>query len=94
MPKAVWKGVVLAESAKTIVVDGCHYFPNERVDSRYLRQSDHHSTCPWKGRADYYHAVVGSLVNEDAAWIYRAPSEEAEQITGYIAFGKDIAITP
>ena len=93
MVKAVWKGVVLAESAKTIVVDGTHYFPAEQVDTRYLEESDHHTTCPWKGRADYFHVVVGTIVNEDAAWTYRAPSDEAEQIRGYIAFGKDVAIT-
>jgi len=87
MPKAVWKGVVLAESDQTIVVDGCHYFPVDRVSTQNLQESDHHTTCPWKGRADYFHVVVGRAVNEDAAWTYRAPSVGAQQITGYIAFG-------
>ena len=27
MPKAMWNGVVLAESQQTIMVEGSHYFP-------------------------------------------------------------------
>ena len=30
MPKAVWNGVVLAESDDTVVVEGNHYLPREK----------------------------------------------------------------
>ena len=30
--KAIWNGVVLAESSDTVIVDGNHYFPAEAVN--------------------------------------------------------------
>lgn len=43
MAKATWKGAVLAESDKTVVVEGNQYFPKESVHSEYLRPSETHS---------------------------------------------------
>ncbi len=53
MPKAIWNGAVLAESDKTIVVEGNHYFPPESIDRQYFRPSETHTVCPWKGVASY-----------------------------------------
>jgi uncharacterized protein (DUF427 family) len=47
--KAIWKGAVLAESDKTIVVEGNHYFPPDSINQEYFRESDTRSTCWWKG---------------------------------------------
>ena len=33
MTKALWNGAVLAESDKTVVVEGNHYFPPGSVDA-------------------------------------------------------------
>ena len=35
-----------------------------------LRPSDHHTLCPWKGTASYYHLEVDGQVNRDAVWYY------------------------
>ena len=51
--KAIWKDVILAESDNTIVVEGNHYFPPDSVKREYLKASDTHTTCPWKGEASY-----------------------------------------
>ncbi|RMG62235.1 MAG: DUF427 domain-containing protein, partial [Calditrichaeota bacterium] len=36
MPRAIWNGVVLAESDRTIVVEGNHYFPPDSIHREYF----------------------------------------------------------
>ena len=68
MPRATWSGAVLAESDRCEQVEGNWYFPPDSINPAYLRPSDTHTTCPWKGTASYYDVVVGGQVNPDAAW--------------------------
>ena len=49
MPRAIWNGVVLAESEHTEQVEGNHYFPPSAVRREHLRESTTHTHCPWKG---------------------------------------------
>jgi len=65
--QATWNGVVLAESDRTVVIEGNHYFPPEDVNHEYLEPSGQHSVCFWKGRASYYDAVVDGRRNRAAA---------------------------
>ena len=90
--KASWKGAVLAESTDTVVVEGNHYFPVESIDRAYLRASDTHTHCPWKGEASYYDVVVDGEINKDAAWYYPEPKEAAAAIRGRVAFWKGIEV--
>jgi len=90
--KAIWKDTVVADSDKTIVVEGNHYFPPESVKREYFRSSDKHSTCPWKGIASYYHIQVGDQVNQDAAWYYPEPKEAVKSIENYVAFWRGVNI--
>ncbi len=91
--KATWSGAVIAESDDTLLVEGNHYFPAAAVKKQYLRESNTHTTCPWKGVASYHDVVVGDKVNHDAAWYYPAPKEAARQIAGRLAFWKGVNIT-
>ena len=91
--KAMWENTVLAESDKTIVVEGNHYFPPESVKKEYFHSSDTHSTCPWKGLASYYHVDAGGKVNQDAAWYYPEPKEAAKQIENYVAFWRGVKVS-
>ena len=91
--KALWKDTVLAESEKTIVVEGNHYFPPDSVNLEFFEPTETHSTCPWKGEASYYDLVVNGERNEDAAWYYPTPKEAAEKIAGYIAFWRGVEVT-
>ena len=91
--KAIWNDVVLAESNKTVVVEGNHYFPPDSINRAYFKESDTHTTCHWKGVASYYDIVVDGQVNADAAWYYPAPSPEASQITNYVAFWRGVRVT-
>ena len=90
--KATWRGAVLAESDRTVVVEGNHYFPPEAVNHDYLRTSELHTTCVWKGLASYYDVVVEGATNKDAAWFYPDPKDAAKKIKGYVAFWRGIAV--
>ena len=92
MPKASWKGAELAESDQCEVVEGNYYFPPAAINRQYFKDSDTHTTCPWKGVASYYDVVVDGHVNKDAAWYYPSPKEAAKKIAGYIAFWKDVRV--
>ena len=90
--KAVWNGVVVAESDDTVVVEGNHYFPESSLRREYATFSNHRSSCPWKGQAHYYSLLVNGEMNPDAAWTYPEPSEAAAQIKGRVAFWKGVEI--
>ena len=92
MAKAVWNGIVLAESDNTETVEGNHYFPPETVKMEHFKQSDHHTVCPWKGTASYYNVEADGKVNENAAWYYPEPKKAANQIKGYLAFWKGVEV--
>ena len=90
--KAIWNGMELAESGKTVVVEGNHYFPPGSINRQYFENSTTQSTCPWKGVAGYCHIVVNGKRNEDAAWFYPEPKEAAMQIKDHVAFWKGVEI--
>lgn len=91
--KASWNGTIIAESDSTVEVEGNQYFPPDSVNREYLRESDTHSTCPWKGEASYYTIAVAGEENPDAAWYYPQPKEAAAEITGYVAFWKGVEVS-
>jgi uncharacterized protein (DUF427 family) len=94
MPKASWNGKVIAEAPSNAIetVEGNLYFAPDAVDAEYLQASDHHSICPWKGTASYYHVVVDGKINKDAAWYYPQPKDAAKQIAGRIAFWRGVNV--
>jgi uncharacterized protein (DUF427 family) len=92
MVKAVWNGVVLAESADTLIVEGNHYFPRESVNWEHLVESDRHTVCPWKGVASYYDVSVDGRVNAAAAWYYPDPSPAAADIADHVAFWRGVKV--
>ena len=93
MATAVWNGTVIADSDDTVVVEGNHYFPRSSVVGDYLRPSDTHSTCPWKGEASYLSLEVNGESNPDAAWYYPAPKPAAAEITDRLAFWKGVEVS-
>lgn len=90
--RATWRGVVLAESEHTLVVEGNHYFPTDSVRWDHFRPSDSHTVCPWKGTASYYDVVAGDDVNRDAAWYYPTPSPLAGGIKDRVAFWNGVKV--
>ena len=92
--KAVWNGIVLADSDETVVVEGNHYFPPESVDFGHLERSRMRSLCFWKGIASYYTVEIDGDRNENAAWYYPKPSFLARKIRGRVAFWNGVRVEP
>lgn len=77
---------VLANSDKTEAVEGNHYFPPDSIDRKYFSDSQTHTTCPWKGTANYYNVKVDGKEIKDAAWYYPEAKDKAKHIQNYVAF--------
>ena len=92
--KAIWNGATLAESAKTIVVEGNHYFPPDAVNRELFEPSETHTICSWKGEASYYSVAVDGTTNRDAAWFYPSPKPAAAEIKDYVAFWHGVKVEP
>lgn len=92
MAKAIWENTVLAESDRTIEVEGNQYFPPDAIRQEFLKPNDHHTTCPWKGLARYYDVEIDGKKNSSAAWYYPDPKPAAKQIKDYVAFWRGVRI--
>ncbi len=90
--KAIWNGKIIAESNDTVNVEGNQYFPVESVNKSYLKNSDTHTVCHWKGTASYYHLEVDGQENKDAVWYYPEPSYMAKGIKDRVAFWKGVEV--
>jgi uncharacterized protein (DUF427 family) len=89
---AKFKGDILAESNDTVIIEDHHYFPQDSVRKEFLRDSNSHTTCPWKGKAFYQHIEVNGDVIHNGAWFYPHPSTAAATVDRRIAFGDEITI--
>lgn len=92
MMRAVWNGVVLAEAARTVRVEGNHYFPPGSLRVEYLVESSTRTVCPWKGLARYYSVTVDGETNPDAAWCYPRPFPFARMIKNHVAFWNGVLV--
>ncbi len=90
--QAIWNGKVIAQSDKTINIEGNQYFPLESANKEFLTSSDTHTVCHWKGTASYYNITVDGKTIKDAAWYYPEPKEKAFIIKDYIAFWKGVEV--
>jgi uncharacterized protein (DUF427 family) len=92
MPRALWKGTVIAESDQFELVEGNVYFPPGSVRREHLKESATHTVCPWKGTASYYTVSVGGEENKDAAWYYPDPKAAAANIKDHVAFWRGVTV--
>lgn len=97
--KAVWKDEVLAEApvADLIRIEGNWYFPPKAVEWQFFEESDHHTTCPWKGEASYYDVTVNGHTNDFGAWYYPEPKAGSiervkKDFSNYVAFWNGIEV--
>jgi uncharacterized protein (DUF427 family) len=97
--KALWNNTVIAEAPEEslIKIEGNWYFPPESMKREFYSDSDHHTTCMWKGEASYYDVVVDGKTNEFGAWYYPEPKAGSiervkKDFTNYVAFWNGIAV--
>jgi len=86
MPRAIFNGMIVAESEDVEIVEGNVYFPPESLKMELFRQTAHTTICRWKGKANYYSLTVGGDTAENAAWTYHEPTPEAAKIKDFVAF--------
>lgn len=90
--KAIRNNQIIAKSDDIVNVEGNSYFPLDSVKKEYLRESQTHTVCPWKGTASCHDLKVDGKINHDAAWYYPEPWEPAKGIRGRVAFRKGVKI--
>jgi len=89
-----FNGETIADSTEALVLSetrhaDVHYFPRADVSMDFLRRTDHHSFCPYKGSASYWSIEAGGKSVENAAWSYEDPFDDLPEIKSYISFYKD-----
>ena len=89
--RAMWGGQVVAESANALLLretglPAVTYFPMEDVRMDLMFQTDHRTTCPFKGEASYWGIDVGWRRVDNIAWAYEDPLPERSDLKGRIAF--------
>lgn len=92
--RATFNGVTIAESERTVLLEGNHYFPADSVNHEYLKPTRSKSLCLWKGLASYYTVEANGATDRNAAWTYRRPSPAARRIKGHIAFWSGVEVHP
>lgn len=63
-----------------------YYLSAEDVATEYLRPSDLHTICPYKGTASYYHLTVNGETFENVVWTYPEPIPEAPKLKDLLVF--------
>jgi uncharacterized protein (DUF427 family) len=91
--EAIWRGQVIAESHRTLEIDGYRHFPRETVCMDLLRaapktQSD--LACP--NGVQFYDMADSAAQSRRAAWSYEAPRAGMQQVDHWIAFWEDVEI--
>ena len=84
-------GAVLGESKNALELNEGDlppviYFPRDDIAMAFLDESDHSTTCPWKGEASYFSIITKSTTLDNAAWSYEDPKEEVARIKDHLAF--------
>jgi uncharacterized protein (DUF427 family) len=92
MARAMWNGVVLAETSRPVLLEGNVYFPPDDVRHEYLARTRAWSVCPWKGLARYYTVRAADAENKNAAWYYPHPSPLGRKIKNHVAFWKGVQV--
>lgn len=91
--KAVWRGRVVAESDRTLEMDGYRYFPRDAVRMELLRavpKTADDLECPHG--VQFYDLVDGGETGVRAAWSYEAPLVSMKPVDHWIGFWEDVEL--
>lgn len=90
--RVVLDGTVVAESTRAKVLSETglpnrYYLPREDVHVD-LRPSPTSQVCPYKGSSSYW----STPAQEDVAWSYEAPLDDAARIVGHVCFTESASV--
>lgn len=91
--KAIWRGKVIADSDRTLEVDGYRYFPRDAVRMDLLKLTPRTASdleCPHG--VQFYDVVEGEARSPRAAWSYEAPLEKMKPVDHWIGFWEDVGV--
>lgn len=91
--KALWRGRLIAESDRTLEVDGYRYFPRDAVRMELLRRSPKSASdrqCPHG--VQFYDVGDDVDRSERAAWSYEAPGDSMKKVERWIGFWEDVEV--
>ena len=91
--QAIWRGQVIAESDRTLEVDGYRYFPREAVRMELLQstpKTENDLKCPHG--VQFYDIADSAARSSRAAWSYEAPRPAMKQVDHWIGFWEDVEI--
>jgi uncharacterized protein (DUF427 family) len=93
--KAKWRGQLIAESDRTIEVDGYHYFPRDSVRMELLAIAPKNESDLECGHGvQFYDVADSSAKSERAAWSYEAPQGSMKKVDHWISFWGDVELVP
>lgn len=92
--RVVWRGRVVADSARALILrEASHppvcYVPREDAEMRLFQRTERKTHCPHKGDANYFTLVDGDARDENAVWTYERPFAPVAAIAGHLAFYPD-----
>lgn len=99
---APYKGRVVVRFGDVIVADTTEalelreasykpvlYLPRNATNLAAYERSEHHTYCPYKGQATYFHLMTAANRAENAVWTYETPYPAMAAIAGHVAFYPD-----
>jgi len=93
--KAVWHGQVIAQSDRTIEVDGYCYFPRESVRMELLHavpKSASDEQCPHG--VQFFDVGTGKQCSARNAWSYEKPGSALRKVDRWIGFWDEVEVQP
>ena len=92
MAHATWDSAVLAETDRSVLLEGNVDSPREDVRRAHLIRTWAWSLCPWKGLARYHAVAAGGQENKNGACYYPHSSPLAHKIKGHVAFRNGVPV--
>lgn len=90
--KAIWNGVVVAESDDVLMIEKDYYFPLASLKPQYLRLSITQDEMANIASITTFNLKLGRRQCVDAVWYYDNPKSAAKGAYGRVAFRKEVQI--
>ncbi|MGP3999306.1 DUF427 domain-containing protein [Streptomyces sp. 8N706] len=90
MLRAVGNGTVIAETPRSVMVEGNHSFPAEAAHRQYFTESRTRSLCFWKGPVLHRHRRRAD--QPERGLVPPAPEPLARRITNRVAFWQGVRV--